>query len=56
MPDDMQGCTWVQAEVDAVAALEAFMDGLEVMPIREAAKIGDIFCTVTGNIITTGYC
>ena len=44
------GAHVVVTEVDAVAALEAIMDGLTVMPIREAAKIGDIFCTVTGNI------
>ena len=37
-------------EIDPVAALEAVMDGFSVMPIRQAAKIGDFFCTVTGNI------
>jgi adenosylhomocysteinase len=31
-------------------ALEAVMDGYRVMPILDAAKIGDIFCTVTGDI------
>ena len=31
-------------------ALEAVMDGFRVMPMAEAAKIGDFFCTVTGNI------
>jgi adenosylhomocysteinase len=31
-------------------ALEAVMDGYEVMPMSEAARIGDIFCTVTGDI------
>jgi len=36
-------------EVDAIKALEAAMDGYEVMPIKEAAKYGDIFVTVTGN-------
>ncbi|MEF8879978.1 MAG: adenosylhomocysteinase [Candidatus Thermoplasmatota archaeon] len=39
----------VVTEVDPVRALEASMDGFQVMPIREAAKIGDIFVTVTGN-------
>src|SRR5512140_2209406 len=37
-------------EVDPLKALEATMDGYEVMPMMEAAKIGDIFCTVTGDI------
>jgi len=37
-------------EVDALAALEAAMDGFSVMPILKAARIGDFFCTVTGNI------
>jgi len=37
-------------EVDALSALEAVMDGMSVIPIRDAAKIGDIFCTLTGNI------
>lgn len=36
-------------EVDPVKALQARMDGFEVMPMKEAAKIGDIFVTVTGN-------
>jgi adenosylhomocysteinase len=36
-------------EVDAFRALQAAMDGFRVMPIAEAAKIGDIFVTVTGN-------
>jgi adenosylhomocysteinase len=36
--------------VDPLKALEAVMDGFEVMPMTEAAKIGDIFCTVTGDI------
>jgi len=44
------GAQVIVTEIDAVTALEAVMDGFEVMPIREAAKIGDIFCTVTGNI------
>jgi len=40
----------VVTEIDPTAALEAVMDGFTVMPIGEAAKIGDFFCTVTGNI------
>jgi len=36
-------------EVDPFKALQAAMDGFQVMPIKEAAKIGDIFVTVTGN-------
>ncbi len=36
-------------EIDAVKAIEAVMDGYDVMPIAEAAKIGDVFVTVTGN-------
>ncbi len=39
----------VVTEVDALRALQARMDGFRVMPIAEAAKIGDIFLTVTGN-------
>ena len=37
-------------EVDALTALEAVMDGFSVMPMKKAARIGDFFCTVTGNI------
>ena len=37
------------AEVDPVRALEAHMDGYEVLPMAEAAKIGDIFITATGQ-------
>jgi len=44
------GARVVVTEVDPVKALEAVMDGLDVMPVIEAAKIGDIFITVTGNI------
>jgi adenosylhomocysteinase len=36
-------------EVDAVKALEAAMDGFEVMPMAKAAKIGELFVTLTGN-------
>ena len=44
------GANVIVTEVDPVAALEAIMDGLTVMPIQKAARIGDIFCTLTGNI------
>jgi adenosylhomocysteinase len=37
-------------EVDPIKALEARMDGFKVLPAIEAAKIGDVFVTVTGNI------
>ena len=43
------GAHTVVTEIDPVRALEALMDGFEVMPMADAAKIGDIFCTVTGN-------
>jgi len=36
-------------EVDPTKALEAVMDGFRVMSMDEAAKMGDVFCTVTGN-------
>ncbi|GLI52647.1 MULTISPECIES: adenosylhomocysteinase [Thermodesulfovibrio] len=44
------GARVVVTEVDPLKALEAVMDGFDVMPIIDAAKIGDIFVTVTGNI------
>lgn len=40
----------IVTEVDPTTALEAVMDGFTVMPIRQAARIGNFFCTVTGNI------
>ncbi len=40
----------IVTEVDPIRAIEAVMDGFECMPIAEAAKEGDIFITVTGNI------
>jgi adenosylhomocysteinase len=39
----------IVTEVDPMRALEALMDGYEVLPMAEAAKIGDIFCTATGD-------
>jgi len=44
------GAQVVVTEVDPVRALEARMDGLEVMPMSKAASIGDIFVTATGDI------
>src|SRR6266700_5562065 len=43
------GAQVIVTEVDAIRALEAAMDGLEVMPMARAAEIGDIFCTATGD-------
>jgi adenosylhomocysteinase len=40
----------VVCEVDPLKALEAVMDGFQVMPIAKAAPLGDIFCTLTGDI------
>ncbi|HNT23543.1 MAG TPA: adenosylhomocysteinase [Anaerolineales bacterium] len=44
------GANVVVTEVDPMPALEAVMDGFRVMPMEEAARIGDIFCTVTGDL------
>ena len=43
------GAHVIIAEVEPVRALEAVMDGFQVMPLLEAAKVGDIFITVTGD-------
>jgi adenosylhomocysteinase len=43
------GAIVVVTEVDPLKALEALMDGFQVMPLIEASKIGNIFCTVTGD-------
>jgi adenosylhomocysteinase len=43
------GARVIVTEVDPIRALEAAMDGFEVMPIAEAAERGDLFVTVTGN-------
>jgi adenosylhomocysteinase len=43
------GSNVVVTEIDPIKAVEAVMDGFRVMPIAAAAKIGDIFVTVTGN-------
>ncbi len=44
------GAKVIVCEVDPIKALEAVMDGYQVMPIKEASKVGDIFVTVTGDI------
>ena len=44
------GAHVIICEVDPLKALEAVMDGFQVMPIDEAAPLGDFFCTLTGNI------
>lgn len=44
------GANVIVTEVDPLKALEAVMDGFSVMPMQEAARVGDIFCTVTGDI------
>ncbi len=44
------GARVIVTEVNPVRALEAVMDGFEVMPISKAAELGDIFITATGNI------
>jgi adenosylhomocysteinase len=44
-----QGARVVVCEVDPVRALEAVMDGFSVMPMADAARIGDVFVTVTGD-------
>jgi adenosylhomocysteinase len=43
------GARVVVCEVDPVRALEAVMDGHQVLPVAEAARVGDVFVTVTGN-------
>ena len=42
------GAKVIVTEVDPIRAIEAVMDGFSVMPMREAAKLGDFFVTVTG--------
>ena len=44
------GAHVIITEVDPLRAIEAVMDGYSVMPIRQAARIGDFFCTLTGDI------
>jgi adenosylhomocysteinase len=44
------GARVIITEVDPLKGLEAIMDGYEVLPMAQAAKVGDIFCTLTGDI------
>ncbi len=44
------GSNVIVTEVDPLKGLEAVMDGYRVMPMIEAARIGDVFCTLTGDI------
>jgi adenosylhomocysteinase len=44
------GANVIVTEIDPLMALEAVMDGYRVMPMADAAKIGDVFVTVTGNL------
>jgi adenosylhomocysteinase len=44
------GANVIVTEVDPLPALEAVMDGYRVMPMEQAAAIGDIFCTLTGDL------
>jgi adenosylhomocysteinase len=43
------GAEVIVTEIDPTKAIEAVMDGYRVMSMEEAAKLGDVFCTVTGN-------
>jgi adenosylhomocysteinase len=43
------GARVVVTEIDPLKGLEATMDGFEVLPMEQAARIGDVFCTATGN-------
>src|SRR5689334_25316179 len=44
------GANVVVTEIDPLKALEAQMDGYRVVPMAEAARVGDVFVTLTGNI------
>jgi adenosylhomocysteinase len=44
------GANVIVTEIDPLVALEAVMDGFRVMPMAEAAPIGDVFCTLTGDL------
>ena len=48
------GAHVIVTEVDPTAALEAVMEGYRVMPLRDAARIGDLFITVTGDTTVIG--
>ena len=44
------GARVIVTEVNPLKALEALMDGYEVLPMSQAARVGDVFCTLTGDI------
>ena len=44
------GSNVIVTEIDPLRALEAVMDGFRVMPMAEAAQVGHIFCSATGDI------
>ncbi|MGB4076406.1 MAG: adenosylhomocysteinase [Minisyncoccia bacterium] len=44
------GAQVIVTEIDPVKAIEATMDGFRVVPMEEAAEVGDVFCTATGNV------
>ena len=48
------GAQVIVTEIDPLKAIEAVMDGYDVMPMAEAAQIGDVFVTVTGNKTVIG--
>jgi len=48
------GARVIVTEVDPLPALEAVMDGYQVLPIAQAAALGDLFCTVTGTCAVIG--
>jgi len=50
MRADGMGAKVIVTEVDPLRALEASMDGYQVMPIKQAAKVGDVFVTLTGDL------
>jgi adenosylhomocysteinase len=47
---DGMGANVIVTEINPLRALEAVMDGYRVLPMAEAAPLGDIFCTVTGDV------
>jgi adenosylhomocysteinase len=51
------GANVIVTEVDPIKAIEAAMDGMRVMTMKEAAAVGDVFCTLTGdiNVITVEH-
>ncbi len=49
------GANVIVTEIDPVKAIEAAMDGFMVMPMSQAAPLGDVFCTLTGNKHVISY-